>query len=62
MRKKATLVAVVLVIALAAGIKLWPFIPSSTSRNPIRITMHLWPGYAHSYIAQEKGFFKEEGG
>ncbi|MCH7867542.1 MAG: ABC transporter substrate-binding protein [Myxococcales bacterium] len=23
--------------------------------------MHLWPGYAHAYIAQEKGFFKEEG-
>ena len=23
--------------------------------------MHLWPGYVHAYIAQEKGFFKEEG-
>lgn len=27
----------------------------------ITITMHLWPGYAHSYIAQEQGFFTEEG-
>jgi len=30
-------------------------------KKPITITMHLWPGYAHSYIALEKGFFKEEG-
>ena len=41
MRKKATVIGVVLVIALAAGIYLWHFIPGSTSRNPIRITMHL---------------------
>ena len=29
--------------------------------EPITISMHLWPGYAHSYIAQEQGFFTEEG-
>ena len=23
--------------------------------------MHKWPGYTHSYIAQEKGFFEDEG-
>ena len=27
----------------------------------ITISMHLWPGYVHSYIAQEQGFFTEEG-
>ena len=61
MRKNATRVGLVLVLALGAGILLWQLIPDSTRRNPIRITMHLWPGYAHIYIAQEKGFFKEEG-
>jgi len=30
-------------------------------KEPIKLTMHLWPGYVHSYIAQEKGFFEEEG-
>jgi len=61
MRKNATRVGLVLVLALGAGILLWQLIPDSTRRNPIRITMHLWPGYVHAYIAQEKGFFKEEG-
>ncbi len=27
--------------------------------GPIRIAMNIWPGYAHVFIAQEKGFFKE---
>ena len=31
------------------------------STEAITISMHLWPGYAHSYIAQEQGFFTEEG-
>ena len=31
-----------------------------TSTETITISMHLWPGYAHSYIAQEQGFFTEE--
>jgi len=30
-------------------------------REPFKITMHLWPGYYHSYIAQEQGFFSDEG-
>ena len=29
--------------------------------DPITISMHLWPGYVHSFIAQEQGFFEEEG-
>jgi len=29
--------------------------------EPVKITMHKWPGYTHSYIAQEKGFFEDEG-
>lgn len=27
--------------------------------GPIRIALNVWPGYAHVFIAQEKGFFKE---
>ena len=30
-------------------------------REPFKITMHLWPGYYHSYIAQEQGYFSDEG-
>ncbi len=28
-------------------------------RNPIRLSISLWPGYAHAFIAREKGFFKK---
>ena len=27
--------------------------------RPIKIAINVWPGYAHVFIAQEKGFFKE---
>ena len=29
----------------------------ATEKKPIKIAVLVWPGYAHSYIAQEKGFF-----
>ena len=32
-----------------------------SSTDPIKLSMHLWPGYAHSFIAQEQGFFEDEG-
>jgi NitT/TauT family transport system substrate-binding protein len=28
-------------------------------KEPIKISINVWPGYAHAYIAQEKGFFKK---
>ena len=34
---------------------------STFQNNSVKITMHLWPGYFHSFIAQEKGFFEDEG-
>jgi len=34
---------------------------STTQNNSVKITMHLWPGYFHSFIAEKKGFFEEEG-
>ena len=63
MRKKATVVGVVLVIlVLVAGFAWWQLSLRATkpAGEPFRITMHLWPGYYHSYIAQEQGFFSDE--
>lgn len=28
-------------------------------KRPIKIGLCIWPGYAHAFVAQEKGFFKE---
>ena len=61
MRKNATRVGLVLLLTLGGVIMLWQWVLGGPRPNPIRLTMHLWAGYAHAYIAQEKGFFKEEG-
>jgi NitT/TauT family transport system substrate-binding protein len=29
--------------------------------SPIKIAISIWPGYAHAFIAQEKGFFEKNG-
>lgn len=30
-------------------------------KPPMKIGINVWPGYAHAFIAQEKGFFKKNG-
>jgi NitT/TauT family transport system substrate-binding protein len=35
--------------------------PSAAPKPPIRIGINVWPGYAHAFLAQEKGFFKNNG-
>ena len=30
-------------------------------KRPIKIGINIWPGYAHAFIAQEKGFFTKNG-
>jgi NitT/TauT family transport system substrate-binding protein len=30
-------------------------------KTPIKIAINVWPGYAHAFIAQEKGIFKKHG-
>jgi len=32
-----------------------------TIKTPIKIAINEWPGYAHAFIAQEKGFFEKNG-
>lgn len=31
------------------------------SQEPIKIAINVWPGYAHAFVAQEKGFFEKNG-
>jgi len=33
----------------------------SNEQSTVNITMHKWPGYFHAFIAEEKGFFADEG-
>jgi len=32
-----------------------------STKTPIKIAINEWPGYAHAFIAQEKGFFEKNG-
>jgi len=34
---------------------------SEEPKTPIKIAINEWPGYAHAFIAQEKGFFEKNG-
>ncbi len=47
-------------VVAAGAYSLWPA-ASPPKGEPFKVTMHLWPGYYHSFIAREKGFFEEAG-
>ena len=52
------------VIASLVGISIFfssDIYQSTSQSDSVKITMHLWPGYYHSFIAQERGFFQDEG-
>ncbi|MFC1624362.1 ABC transporter substrate-binding protein [Candidatus Omnitrophota bacterium] len=57
MRKTLGLLTVLLVVCIVAGCAQ----QAVERKEPIKIGVLVWPGYAHSYIAQEKGFFEENG-
>jgi len=62
LNKKLFIVVGVAAVMIGTSIFFSSDIYQSTSQNnSVKITMHLWPGYFHSYIAQEKGFFEDEG-
>ena len=61
-RNIGIIAVVVIVFVIGIGIFFSSDIYQSTSQdNSVKITMHLWPGYYHSFIAQERGFFQDEG-
>ena len=63
MNKVIVPVIVAAVVIGIIGISFTSFEPSSVSKNqePIKISVNAWPGYAHVFVAQEMGFFKDNG-
>jgi len=58
------IIAIIIIVALAfigVFVLLRNDATTTTSGEPLRLTQHLWPGYYHSYIAREQGFFSDEG-
>jgi NitT/TauT family transport system substrate-binding protein len=63
------LIIIIIIIVVAAGIFgavfFWKNKQSEqkniTNQTPLKIAMNVWAGYAHTFIAQEKGFFEKNG-
>ena len=59
MNKKILIGIIITIILMGAGT--WFVEPQTVVGEPFKITLHSWPGYYHSYIAKEQGFFVEAG-
>lgn len=56
MKKWLIPLVLALLISVAAGGMIW----QNSSERPIRLAMNPWPGYEFLYLAEQKGYFKEE--
>jgi NitT/TauT family transport system substrate-binding protein len=53
MRKITGLLLAFLIIFMTPGCT------AVEEKGPVKISINVWPGYAHAFIAQEKGFFEK---
>ncbi len=61
--KKSTTMVIIVGIVFIGGLLTY-FTTSNISeesKTPIKIAINEWPGYAHAFLAQEKGFFEKNG-
>lgn len=56
-----TITVLLVVILISGAIIDFPEDVNAAEKKTIKITVLVWPGYAHSFIAREKGFFAKYG-
>jgi len=61
MSKKIVIGIIAVAVIIGGFIWLQNFTTTTSLGEPLKLTQHLWPGYYHSYIAKEQGFFEDEG-
>ena len=61
--KKSAVVGIIVGIVLIGGLLTYfsNTNMSEEAKTPIKIAINEWPGYAHAFLAQEKGFFEKNG-
>jgi len=61
--KNSAIISVIIGAAIVGGLGVYFTSTdiSEESKEPIRIAINQWPGYAHAFIAQEKGYFEKNG-
>src|SRR3990167_4482228 len=55
------IIGVLIIILIVAGIVFLVKNKKITSANTFKISVNSWVGYGPMYLAQDKGFFKDEG-
>ena len=61
---KSVIVSVIIAAVVIGGLLAYfttTNILEESTEKPIKIAINEWPGYAHAFIAQEKGFFEKNG-
>ena len=62
MKKSTTMVIIVGIVFMGGLLTYFTTVNiSEESKTPIKIAINEWPGYAHAFLAQEKGFFEKNG-
>ncbi len=59
--KKSILLLFGLLLISLLGFVLFKYTNAPVPQTPLKIGINVWPGYAHAFIAQEKGFFQKQG-
>jgi len=62
--KKLIMISAIIALWVIGGIIVFStstIVFEGTIKTPIKIAINEWPGYAHAFIAQEKGFFEKNG-
>jgi len=61
---KSVIISVIIAAVVIGGLAAYSTSTNITevqTKETIKIAINEWPGYAHAFIAQEKGFFEEKG-
>ncbi len=61
---KSVIISVVIAVVVIGGLLTYSTstnVSEVSYKSPIKIAINEWPGYAHAFIAQEKGFFEKNG-
>lgn len=59
--KKNIIILIIIVLLIAITIVSYFIFFKQKESKSAQIALNVWPGYAHAFIALEKGFFKENG-
>jgi len=61
---KSAIISVIIAVVVIGGLVAYSTstnVSEISAKTPIKIAINEWPGYAHAFLAQEKGFFEKNG-